>query len=417
MLSSRGCIFVLIWAYSQVAQAYTKFEPECTNPKEAVNFVSSPPTRGTLDILWSSLFTIFACTWSVLHLNVPQQRVNRDPGILGDLKWGIKTVLSKTKWMLYTVLAPEVLLLYAVARLVSAWEQHPEIKAFADADRVPWTLAHTTFADMGGFVVRGRSDRIGGVSPGSEMPTAPIQTQVNESDPISDYANEWYILDLKTIRRLRSEGHITLPCILKAEIDDHSKGDTFTKVIAATQIIWTIANAITRACRGLAISQLEVSVVAFAVCALLIYASYWYSPKDVSVPITFLQWRGPVPSTIAKIIVKGVVSTRPKRYVGVKTGQAPFRNTFAYDNKSRLDVYTLFWGAFFFGGPHLLAWNFTFPTPAERIIWRATSLYLDKVAFCEGAQVAVYGILAHALALEWDSRTERYNKDSEKESK
>lgn len=455
MRSSSGCICVLIWAYSQVVQAYTKFEPECTNPKEAVNFVASPPTRGTLDILWSSLFTIFACTWTVLHLNVPEQRDGRDPGMLGNLKWKMKAVLGKAKWMLTTVMAPELLLFYALSRLINSREQHRRIKALARIDQVPWTLAHTTFAGMGGFVVRGGSDRIGknpmlevpatqiqsgdgagndlpkseipaiqtqsengasnelskseipaiqipsGDGAGNELPKSEIPaTQTQSEDRASNELSrsetpkseihsrgteEWYILDLDTILKLREDENITLPSIPTAEIDDHSKGDNFTKAIAAVQIIWTIASSITRAYRGLAISQLEVSVIAFSVCALLIYTCYWSCPKDVSVPITFLQWEGPVPSIIKNVIGYSTWDAT--------VGHRAVPNDYVFINKVFVSQMTIILGPLFFGAPHLLAWNFTFPTPAERIIWRATSLYCSLV----GLILAVTGSLASRL--------------------
>ncbi|KFY15126.1 hypothetical protein V491_05772 [Pseudogymnoascus sp. VKM F-3775] len=409
MRSSSGCIFVLILTYFQVAQAYTKFEPECTNPKETVNFVDSPPTRGTLDILWSSLFTIFACTYSILHLNVPEQRDDRDPGVGGDIKWFMKAIWSKMKWMLVTVIAPELLLFIATSRFLYAREQHPNIKKLADADGVPWTLAHTTFADMGGFAVRGSSGRIGKESPtleippdrvSKELPTPeippdrvekepstpdispiPTQPQVDEGAPICTAPREWYFLTLDIILELRSKKHIKLPYIRKAEIDDHSQGDNFAKVVAAAQIIWTIANVITRAARRLPVSQLEISVIAFSVCALIIYACYWSSPKDVSVPVTFLQWEGPIPSAITEIItgtVKKAGSQRFRISRGVEIAQYPISNIFVYRTKNVLGPLSLFLGALVFGAPHLLAWNLTFPTPAERNIWRAAALYCSS---------------------------------------
>src|ERR1700735_4825876 len=88
------------------AEAYTKFDPMCSVPAEHVNFVSSPNSRGTLDILWSSLFMIIACTWTIQHLNVPEQRNGRDPGWVGDLKWKLKGFLQSAKWMVITMLAP-----------------------------------------------------------------------------------------------------------------------------------------------------------------------------------------------------------------------------------------------------------------------------------------------------------------------
>jgi hypothetical protein len=364
MRSSSGYIFVLISACSQIAKAYTTFEPECTNPKEAVNFVSSPPTRGTLDILWSSLFTIFACTWTILHPNVPEQRDGQDPGILGDLKWKIKANRDKVIWMFGAILAPELLLFFAVSRLMCTREQHAELKKYADGDGVPWTLAHTTFANMGGFVIRGSSDRVA-KDHSSEIPVTQIQPRITD---------DWYILDPNTILRLRAEGHIILPCIHNAEMDDHSKGDLFTKGIAAIQIFWSIASAITRAIRGLAISQLEISVIAFSVCALLIYVCYWSSPKDVLVPITFLEWVGPIPPVITEII-KEADADHVSETSRAETGQKPFSNGFFQQNNSRFDEYILVFGALVFGAVHLLAWNFAFPTPAERIVWRATSVY------------------------------------------
>ncbi|KFY14622.1 hypothetical protein V492_02513 [Pseudogymnoascus sp. VKM F-4246] len=379
MRSSGGYNTVLIWAYFQVAQAYSTFNPKCTNPEEAVNFVSSPPTRGTLDILWSSLFTIFACTYTILHLNVPEQRDSQDAGKWEILKWGMKRLWGKAKWMLITVLAPEAILLYASGRLIYAHKRHPEFKALADVDQVPWTLAHTTLAIMGGFVLRGRSDRVG-KDPGREISTA-------KSEPPA--TDQWYILDLDTILKLRSEGLITLPRITTSEIDDHSKGDSFAKTIAVVQIVWTIASTITRAIRGLAISQLEISVIAFSVCALIIYACYWTSPKDVSVPITFLQWRGHIPTPIMVIVN------------GAKLGQARFGNVtdFNFSYWDVIAVAALSFGAFAFGAPHLLAWSSTFPTPAEKIIWRAAALYCSVFGLIFSFVLLAQQYLGYALHL------------------
>jgi hypothetical protein len=72
--------------FAVVAQGYETFHIQCTSPSTTVNFVSSADKRGTRDILFSCLFTIIACTWTVQHLNVPEQREGRDPGWLGDIK-------------------------------------------------------------------------------------------------------------------------------------------------------------------------------------------------------------------------------------------------------------------------------------------------------------------------------------------
>lgn len=69
----RGFLLAL-FVFIQDTGAYTSFQPTCTIPNSTVNFVASPGMRGSLDILWSCLFTILACTWSIQHLNVPEQR-------------------------------------------------------------------------------------------------------------------------------------------------------------------------------------------------------------------------------------------------------------------------------------------------------------------------------------------------------
>ncbi|MCJ1354950.1 MAG: hypothetical protein MMC33_004940 [Icmadophila ericetorum] len=137
-----------------VAHAYTTFESDCTIPGKKVNFVASSGTRGTLGILWSAAFTIFACTWTIQHLNVPEQRQGRDPGTVGDMKWKLKGLWTTAKWMLLTMVAPEVVLVKAYADFLNARKIITRMMEFVVADNVPWTLTHSLFANMGGFAIQ-----------------------------------------------------------------------------------------------------------------------------------------------------------------------------------------------------------------------------------------------------------------------
>lgn len=38
---------------------------------DRVGWVTSPNQRGTADIIWTCLLTILACSWTILHLNIP----------------------------------------------------------------------------------------------------------------------------------------------------------------------------------------------------------------------------------------------------------------------------------------------------------------------------------------------------------
>jgi hypothetical protein len=56
--------------------------------------------------------------------------------------------------MIITVLAPEVLITLNTGQLTWALQELEELKHFAKEDGVPWSLTHSLFANMGGFVVR-----------------------------------------------------------------------------------------------------------------------------------------------------------------------------------------------------------------------------------------------------------------------
>lgn len=56
------------------AKASTMPDTNSTQIPLSPHFFSSPNSRDTLDFLWSSMFTLVACTWTIQHFNVPDQR-------------------------------------------------------------------------------------------------------------------------------------------------------------------------------------------------------------------------------------------------------------------------------------------------------------------------------------------------------
>ena len=71
-----------------------------------VGWKAGPTQRGTLMLVYGCLSTIFASTWTVLHLNVPAPN---------DCAW--TRGLRKTKWMAITILFPEFIFSKAVCEL------------------------------------------------------------------------------------------------------------------------------------------------------------------------------------------------------------------------------------------------------------------------------------------------------------
>ncbi|KAH8131360.1 hypothetical protein FP744_10003754 [Trichoderma asperellum] len=371
--------FILFCLISLV-QAYTVFETNCSTPATLSNYVSSPNTRGTLDILWSSVFTIFACTWSVQHPNVPEQQ--QDAGNQtskgwwrGD-KWVLRSFYRSTLRMLWTVIAPELIIVAACDELLEARKNYKKMQGFASEDGLTWSLTHSYYANMGGFVVRN-----------------PLADKEIYHDP--------YHLTGEEIFDLRKRGHITkLPDMTEAEIKDKSKGDMLGKMIALGQIAWSTIQIIVRVARRLPVSPLEVAVVAFAVCAVLIYVLYWNKPQRVGVTQTIQI------NDIHALYNKAKLEASPRFFKGLFQGmksafgtsfEEPLRgapiNVDSIDNSDDSVLFIASASAAVFGGIHALAWNFAFPSRIELVFWRCASIYSAAAPACS----VLFILLSNAL--------------------
>ncbi|EAA33523.1 hypothetical protein NCU08521 [Neurospora crassa OR74A] len=108
---------LVLWFCVLIRAQETTTELPTTTPlpdgdqRATVGWVSNPRRRGTLTLLIECLTTIFACTWTVLHLNVPA---------ITDST--MTRVLRKAKWMAITVLFPEFIFAKAVCELRFALE-------------------------------------------------------------------------------------------------------------------------------------------------------------------------------------------------------------------------------------------------------------------------------------------------------
>jgi hypothetical protein len=132
------------------------FQTNCSIPVSGASYVTSCNVRGTLDILWSCLFTLFLCTWSAQHLNVPRQRVEQtNRPLRQEILAFAGSIWIKVKWVATAVILPELL----VGRALQDWmmarrSSHDErFQYFASRDHTSWTIVHAFFANMGGFVV------------------------------------------------------------------------------------------------------------------------------------------------------------------------------------------------------------------------------------------------------------------------
>lgn len=88
----------------------------------------------------------------------------------------------------------------------------------------------------------------------------------------------------KQVVYLTEHGHIDMPTITKREINDKSKANRETKVLAFLQTGWLVTKLIARAGQGLQITPYELTTLALLVCSFTTLVLWWHKPLDVRYP-------------------------------------------------------------------------------------------------------------------------------------
>ncbi|KAL8791889.1 MAG: hypothetical protein Q9195_005551 [Heterodermia aff. obscurata] len=183
----------------------------------------------------------------------------------------------------------------------------------------------------------------------------------------------------------------TSPIVRHAELKDRSKGDSFIKGFAVLQITALVIQIIARSFQGLATTLLEITVLAFAACALVTYILLWHKPQDVKEPIYVdidkiltreqiinLAARAPVATLLIHDFWLHGVSIRAQAdNIFPWTPGIRIRLPFTQDATLVSPVVLgIGGGGVLFGAVHFVAWNFTFPSPVERLLWRVSCCVL-----------------------------------------
>jgi hypothetical protein len=233
----------------------------------------------------------------------------------------------------------------------------PEAGIETREPRAKWTLTHSYYANMGGLRLGNSSGE--GVCR-CYTPTIALTTRqfgfLRKTDVIKES-----------------------PRLSEGEILEKSKTDLFAKGIAVLQISELILSLIARATRHLAISQLEIITVAFAVCAVVTYCFSWNKPQDVKTATTIL-----IPRRLSGKEERDVMELQPEELVELLAGAATetrglsfaqIHNGFIELSDSIVQPVSVWLtlAVMVFGAIHLAAWNFAFPSQRERIMWRMSS--------------------------------------------
>ncbi|KAF7973380.1 hypothetical protein HWV62_15477 [Athelia sp. TMB] len=366
--------------------------------------------RTLASIVISCLGTIFACVWVAVHKNMP-----------GPEQTWISVQLESLKVVIMTLLVPEWVLAWAVRQFLRAREiakelEEARLSAFKrgrgdDAGREggdaredddetrllgpqttsesiserptftvelwdleeklgrtdqPWTIVHGFFIIMGGFHYYRNGKPMWAMACGSRRGLV-------RNTPYED----------KDVRTLVQSRTLVPPTV--DELGDKSKGDTLSKTVAVTQTLWFIAQCIARRAQGIVITNLEIMTLAYTVITVAMYAAWWHKPLNVRCPVR----------------VKGDLSRAKKTHrfdwtdvIDYVTGdQDSFtslheRNrvpTFWSDSSSlrgkiplHADIIALS-VAVVFGAVHCAAWPYTFPSPTEKALWRASALAITAI--------------------------------------
>ena len=212
-----------------------------------------------------------------------------------------------------------------------------------------WTLTQCFFANMGGLYYED------GVS---QFPLTALQIAAEQN---------------------KSGGRFDHPEKPEQDIQDKSKQDWFIKLIAALQFLQLAFSLIVRTNQGLAYSQLEAITLGFAVCGVTVYLIYLDKPQNVEVPFKVergvadgvpIQYKKSFEGFWEILTNKETDSAEGTPVDRIKNDNIPI----VRDSSVHPAVFLLALTSGLFGAIHAIAWNFEFPTAAEKKCWQTATV-------------------------------------------
>lgn len=232
-------------------------------------------SRSSWDLVWTCLSTIFACTWTVLCLNVPPRRYHNSRG--GQFSRLPKKVLV---WLI-SVLCPELVAWIAVedyfrARQLAIYCNAIQAEVNYEVSRRP-TLSQQTESPQNG-----------------QVPMRPVPVKwttrqgfcINMGGLAVQTQDAWlFTISRKTIGVFVRAGLVKSSDFDDEDIKDQAKVDALGKLFTVVQSAWLTCNIIARVAYSLPISPLELTTVAYVALGLLIAGFWWLKPKDMTTSI------------------------------------------------------------------------------------------------------------------------------------
>ena len=229
-----------------------------TGDARITHFVSEPPGRGTLGLVWSAFVTIFLCAFTIQHLNITETPPTE-----------LRVFYRKVLWMVITLIGPEFTALVAFDQ----WRNARKVKEMHDLGMTWWEPVHGFYADMGGICLK--------------LNATPRFLAKRTGTTFVPEEGTKYTVRTKDIRTLVEKGVLQLPKISKDSILDKSNTDNFAKCITAFQVICFTVEKFARLALHMPIALLEISTLAYIATSAMITYFWWNKPLDVRTPMVF----------------------------------------------------------------------------------------------------------------------------------
>ncbi|KAG1896614.1 uncharacterized protein F5891DRAFT_1175175 [Suillus fuscotomentosus] len=326
------CLFLCLVGSGAIQAAPTTLPVDTADSDISISdhfrLTPSLTTRTLWTIVSSSVLTIFACTYSAIHPNIPSPK---------DSYTGIQ--MRRLGIIIMALIAPELMVTWAMRQLFSAnqvtkqfekskypnvpldWKSQENVSApkndflrflrFLRFLLMPFFFLWPLFRPFH-LLAKGVLSVLACLcccvcSPmrrvakrfNSEQ-SEPEQSESESEDHTWTQAHSFFVLmggfmlyvDGKPyltlqpdhILKLIQKGCIDVPTLTADQIHDKSKGTAISKGLVMLQVAWFIMQLVTRVIYPLEITQLEVGTLAFAVLNFLTYAAWWNKPLDVECP-------------------------------------------------------------------------------------------------------------------------------------
>ncbi|KAJ5722075.1 hypothetical protein N7488_000110 [Penicillium malachiteum] len=339
-------------------------------------------SRSTWDLLWSCFSTIFACTWTVLHIAVPPRNIS-------SKRW---TVTKLFLWLI-AIVVPEVLFWISACNFY--WSTLLQKVCNAAQNTRDTHLLEPKLWLSKRVISLGQAQDL------SHMNLHPVHSEWT-------LRQCFCILSRGLTLQTQDEGSTQ-----DRDVEDRAKSDSLAKAFTVLQSTWFLCNCIGRWAYSLLVSPIELSTVAYVGCGVLVYGVLWYKPRNMTTPIAiYLQFdRANLPTEVCSLTERnreGWVHLRARvkeesaitalknylRELYDATIPAP-NNEPEEPHNDQPNDYAPFEGPFYgivlsitctsaaliYCAIHVAAWDFEFPTKAEQTVWRVLSLICVGAVF------------------------------------